>query len=53
MLSKELQKDELFKRDVYSLVEKSTPYIKFHEFLSGGIITAKHIYDHKIKEEDE
>ena len=49
VLSKELQKDELLKRDVYSLVEKITPFIPFLGILSGGITTAKHVYDHKSK----
>ena len=44
-LSKEL-KNELLKRDVFSLVEKITPYIPLLGILSGGITTAKHIYDH-------
>ena len=47
LLSKELKKDELLKRDVCSLVERISPYIPFLEILSGGITTAKHIYGHK------
>ena len=46
-LTNELKKDKLLKRDVYSLVEKISPFIPFLGFLSGGIITAKHVYDHK------
>ena len=53
VLFKELQKDELLKRDVHSLVEKFTPFIPFLGFLSGGITTAKHVYDHKSKKEEE
>ena len=52
-LSKELKNDELLKRDVFSLVEKITPYISLLGILSGGITTAKHIYGHKIKQQDE
>ena len=43
-LSKELKNDRLLQRDVFSLVE--TPYIPLLGILSGGITTAKHIYDH-------
>ena len=53
VLSKELQRDELLKRDVYSLVEKITPFIPFLGILSGGITTAKHVYDHKSKKQEE
>ena len=49
-LSNELKKDELLKRDVYSFVEKVSPYIPLLGILSGGITTAKHIYDHKTKQ---
>ena len=52
-LTKELNKDELLKRDVYSLVERITPFIPFLEFLSGGITTAKHVYGHKTNQQDE
>ena len=45
-LSEELRKDELLRRDVYSVVEKLSPYIPFIGILSGGITTAKHIYNH-------
>ena len=45
-LSKKLKNDELLKRDVFSLVERITPYIPLRGILSGGITTAKHIYDH-------
>ena len=48
-LSKELKKDELLKRDVFSLVEKITPYIPLLGILSGGITTGKHIYGHKTQ----
>ena len=46
-LSKELGKDELLKKDVYRIVETLSPYIPFVGFLSGGITTAKHIYNHR------
>ena len=46
-LTKDLNKDELLKRDVHSLVERITPFIPFLGFLSGGITTAKHVYGHK------
>ena len=52
-LYKELDKDELLKRDVNSIVEKISPYIPFISFLSGGIITAKHVYGHKTEQQDE
>ena len=52
-LSDELRKGELLKRDVYNLVESLTPYLPFIGILSGGVTTAKHIYDHKSKEEVE
>ena len=48
-LSNELKKDELLKRDVYSLVEKISPYIPLLGIPSGEITTAKHIYGHKSK----
>ena len=49
VLTNDLKKDELLKRDVYSLVEKLTPFLPFIGILSGGVTTAKHIYDHKSK----
>ena len=52
-LTKDLKKDELLKRDVYTLVEKISPFIPFLGFLSGGITTTKHVYDHKNKQQDE
>ena len=51
-LSDELRKDELLKRDVYSLVESLTPYLPFIGILSGGVTTAKHIYNHKAKDQE-
>ena len=53
VLSKELQNDELLKRDVYLLVEKITPFVPFLRILSGWITTAKHVYDHKSKKQEE
>ena len=41
--SNELKEDELLKRDVYSLVEKISPYIPLLGILSGRITTAKHL----------
>ena len=52
-LTNELKKDELLKRDIYSLVEKVTPFIPFWGILSGGITAAKHVYEHKTKQQDE
>ena len=49
VLSDELQKDDLLKSDVIKVVEKISPCIPFLGFLSGGITTAKHVYDHKYK----
>ena len=47
VLSEELQKDDLLKSDVIKVVEKISPYIPCLGFLSGGITTGKHIYNHK------
>ena len=52
-LYKELDKDELLKRDVNSIIEKITAYIPFLGFLSGCITTAKHVYGHKTNHQDE
>ena len=52
-LTNELKKDELLKRDIFCLVEKISPYIPFLRILSGGITTAKHIYRHKTKPQEE
>ena len=52
-LTKELNKDELLKRDVHSLVERITPYMPFWGFLSGGITTTKHVYGHKTNKQEE
>ena len=49
VLSEELQEDDLLKSDVIKVVEKISPYIPCLGFLSGGITTGKHIYDHKKK----
>ena len=46
-LTKELEKDELLRKDVYRIVETLSPYIPVIGFLSGGITTAKHIYNNK------
>ena len=46
-LIQDLGKDELLRRDVYRLVETLSPYIPCIGFLSGGITTAKHVYNHK------
>ena len=51
-LSKELEKDELLKRDVSCIVETLSTYIPFVGFLSGGITTAKHIYSHSVEGEE-
>ena len=47
VLSEELQKDDLLKSDVIKVVERISPYIPCLGFLSGGITTGKHIYEHK------
>ena len=52
-LTKELNKDELLKRDVHLLVERITPYILFLGIISGGITTAKHVYGHKTNKQEE
>ena len=51
--SDELRKDDLLKNDVRNAVEKISPYIPFLGFLSGGITTAKHFYEHKSKPKNE
>ena len=43
-LTKDLEKDELLKRDVHSLVERITLFIPFLGIISGGITIAKHVY---------
>ena len=45
----ELRIDDLLKSDVIKVVERISPYIPFLGFLSGGITTAKHVYEHKTK----
>ena len=52
-LFKELQKNVLLKRNVKSIVSLFKPIIPFLGILSGGITTAKHVYDHKTKQEEE
>ena len=47
VLSEELQKDDWLKSDVIKVVDKISPYISCLGFLSGGITTGKHVYDHK------
>ena len=49
VLSDELRKDNLLKSDVIKIIENISPYIPFLGFLSGGIITVKHVYEHKTK----
>ena len=51
-LTKELEKDELLKRDVYRVVETISPYIPFVGFLTGGVTTIKHVYKHKVDKGD-
>lgn len=48
-LYSDLRKDELLKKDVYTVIETITPYLRFLGILSGGITTAKHVYNHKTK----
>ena len=52
-LKNDLEKDELLKRDVQSLIEKIIPFIPFLGISSGGITTAKHLYGHKTNQQDE
>ena len=50
VLSDELRKDNLLKSDVIKIIENISPYnIPFLGFLSGGITTVKHVYEHKTK----
>ena len=51
-LTNDLKKGELLKRDVFSLVEQISSYIPFLGILSGGITTAKHVCDHKNKQQN-
>ena len=51
-LSDELKKDELLKRDVYSIVESISPYIPFLGVISGGVTMARHIYKHKTASDE-
>ena len=53
VLSDELKKDKMLKRDVYSLVEAISPYLPFLGILSGGVTTAKHIYNYESKTDSE
>ena len=55
VLYEELQEDDLLKSDVIKVVEKISPHIPCFGFLSGGITTGKHTYNHKknkIKSEE-
>ena len=49
ILASELKKDELLKRDVYSLVESVFPYLPMIGFLSGGVTVGRHICNDKSK----
>ena len=51
-LAKELEKDELLKRDVYRVVETVSPYIPLVGFFTGGITTIKHVNKHKVESEE-
>ena len=51
-LFKELEKNELLKRNVKLIVSFFTPIIPELGFILGGITTAKHIYNHKTKKEE-
>ena len=53
VLSDELWKDDLLKSYVHNVVEIVSPYIPFLGFLSGGITTDKHVYEHKSKPKSE
>ena len=53
VLSDELREDDLLKNNVRNVVERISPYIPFLGFLSGGITTAKHVYEHKSKPKSE
>jgi hypothetical protein len=50
-LTKELGKDQLLRRDVFSAVELISLFVPFLGLLSGDVTTIKHIhvYDHKTK----
>ena len=50
VLSDELRKDNLFKKDVQKAVELISPYIPYLGILSGGVTTAKHIHEHSTKD---
>ena len=53
VLSDELRKDDLSRNDIRNIAERISPYIPFLGFLSGGITTAKHVYEHKSKPKSE
>ena len=53
VLSDELRRDDLLKNDVRNVAERISSYIPFLGFLSGGITTAKHVYEHKSKPKSE
>ena len=53
VLTNDLKKDGLLKRDVYSLVETISPYIPLLGVVSGGVTTVRHIYNHKTNDSKE
>ena len=52
-LEKELENNELFKRDVKNILCYITPYIPFVELVCGGICLGKHVMKRKQSNEEE
>ena len=42
-LEKELTNDKLLKKDVKSVVERLTPFLRYLGILSGGITVGRHV----------
>ena len=53
VLAEELRRDELLKRDVQRVVEMFSTYTPYLGILSRSVTTAKHVYNHKSKPDNE
>ena len=47
-LEKDLDKNELFKRDVKKIIDYLTPYIPMVRLISGGVTIGAHVADKKL-----
>ena len=47
VLARELQRDELLKRDVMRVVEAIAPYVPLLGLVSGGVTVASHVFNRK------